>query len=49
MDRSKMAQWRRMSVRLLAALGVSVALSGCVIEPIGYPHYYHPYRYYGGY
>ena len=38
-------KWARMSVRILAAIGLSVALSGCVIEPLYGPHY-HPYRSY---
>ena len=43
------AHWARMSVRVLAAIGLSAALSGCVIEPLYGPHYYRPYRAYYGY
>ncbi len=37
-------KWARTTARVLAAIGLSVALSGCVIEPLYGPHYYHPYR-----
>ena len=49
MTMSKNHRLTRMSVRLLAAIGLSVALSGCVVEPLYGPHYYHPYRAYYGY
>lgn len=36
------------AVRVLGALGMVLALSGCVVVPAYYPqyHHYHPYRYY---
>lgn len=36
------------AVRVVGAIGVVLALSGCVVVPAYYPryHYYHPYRYY---
>ncbi len=37
---------RRGIVRVVAALGLVLALSGCVVVPAYYPHHYHPYRYY---
>ncbi len=36
----------RRAIRLAAAIGVAITLSGCIIAPYpGYyhPHYYHPY------
>ena len=34
--------------RVIGAVGMVLALSGCVVVPGYYPryHYYHPYRYY---
>ncbi len=50
MTQSKAHRLRRLTVRLLAAAGISVALSGCIIEPLWAPHYYRPYHYgYRGY
>ncbi len=49
MTTSNQRRFAKLSVRLLAAIGLSVALSGCVIEPLYGPHYYHPYRGYYGY
>jgi hypothetical protein len=45
MNPSKTTSFRRASIRILAALGVCVALSGCIVAPYGpyyrpYPHYY---------
>ncbi len=31
---------------VIAALGVAILLSGCVIVPAG-PYYYHPHHYWG--
>lgn len=40
----------RVPVRLLAAIGACIALSGCIVEPLYGPHYYRPRPYYyGGY
>ena len=36
--------WRS-TWRVVAAAGLVLALSGCVVVPAYYPHYYHPYRY----
>ena len=38
----------RRATRALAAIGMLLALSGCVVVPAYYPRhaYYHPYRYY---
>ena len=34
-------------IRALAAIGMILALSGCVVVPAYYPHHaYRPYRYY---
>jgi hypothetical protein len=48
--RSSMAMRTRwLSVaRVIGAVGMVLALSGCVVVPAYYPryHYYHPYRYY---
>ena len=41
--------WVQTTARVLAAIVMSVALSGCVIEPLYGPHYYHPYRGYSYY
>ncbi len=50
MTQSKAHRWRRVTVRVLGAIGVCVALSGCVIEPLWGPRYYRPYHYgYHGY
>lgn len=38
--------WRGIG-RLIAAAGMVLALSGCIVVPAYYPnYYYHPYRYY---
>ena len=38
----------RTALRAIAAVGLVLALSGCVVYPY-YPHYhYYPYRYYYG-
>jgi len=47
MDRLSAKTLRRLSVRLLCVIGVGIALSGCVVEPLYGPHYYRPYHYYG--
>ena len=49
MTPSNKRRFATLSARLLAAIGLSVALSGCVIEPLYGPHYYRPYRAYYGY
>jgi hypothetical protein len=50
MNQIKTKRWK-LSLRVLGAIGISVALSGCIIEPLYGPHhFYHPYRYgYSGY
>ena len=45
MNTSKTLRWQRIALRALSAVGISIALSGCVIEPLYGPHYYHPYHY----
>lgn len=39
-------RFRRLA-QVLAALGIAVTLSGCIVVPVGAPGYYrpHPYRY----
>jgi hypothetical protein len=32
------------SLRAVAAVALALALSGCVVVPAYYPHYYRPYR-----
>ncbi len=49
MGQPQAKRWRRMAARVLGAIGVSVALSGCVVEPLWGPHYYRPYHYGYGY
>ncbi len=50
MSKIMAGRWRRISLRVLGAVGVSVVLSGCIVEPLYPPHPYHPYRYgYYGY
>ncbi len=40
----------RLGLRVLSVIGISVALSGCIVEPLWGPHHYHPYHYgYYGY
>ncbi len=50
MDKIRTNRWR-LPLRVLGVIGISVALSGCIVEPLYGPHHYHPYRYgyYGGY
>jgi hypothetical protein len=38
-------RFRTIATRILAAAGLCIALSGCIVVPAGHP-YYHPYRYY---
>jgi hypothetical protein len=47
MDKIKVNRWRRMSLRVVSAIGISIALSGCIVEPLYGPHYYRPYHGYG--
>ena len=47
MDRSRIKRLQQVSVRVLAALGITLALSGCIIEPLWGPHYHR--HYHGGY
>ncbi len=49
MTQSKAGRWRRMTLRALGALGIGIALSGCIIEPLWSPHHYHPYYHDHGY
>lgn len=50
MNRIRANGWQRMSLRVLGAIGISLALSGCIVEPLYGPHRYHPYHYgYYGY
>ncbi len=53
MEKNRINRWR-LPLRMLGAIGISVALSGCIVEPLPGPyHHYHPYHYgygyYGGY
>jgi hypothetical protein len=36
--------WQRVALSLLAAMGLALALSGCVVVPV---RPYHPHYYYG--
>ena len=36
---------RHFIIRAAAAIGLCIALSGCIVVPVGHP-FYHPYRYY---
>ncbi len=51
MDKIRTNNWRRVSLRVLSVIGIGLALSGCIVEPLWGPHHYHPYHggYYGGY
>lgn len=44
MDQSRFKRWQQVSVRVLAAVGITLALSGCIVEPLWGPHYYPRYR-----
>ena len=44
MDRIKAKRQHRMLLRVLSAVGISIALSGCIVVPYG-PHYYRPFHY----
>ncbi len=44
MNGTKTRRFAGFAIRVIGAIGLSVALSGCVIEPLYGPHYYHPYR-----
>ena len=44
MDRIRAKRRHRMLLRVLSAIGISIALSGCIVVPYE-PHHYHPYRY----
>ncbi len=51
MDKGRINRWRR-PLLMLGAIGISVALSGCIVEPLHGPYYHeHPYHsgYYGRY
>lgn len=48
MQKTKSSRWRA-SLRAMLFVAAAVALSGCVIEPLYRPHYYHPHYGYGGY
>lgn len=42
--------WMKRGLRMVGALAVAAALSGCIVAPYGYgygyqPHYYHPHPY----
>lgn len=40
--------WMKRGLRMVGALAVAAALSGCIVDPYGYgyrPHYYHPHPY----
>ena len=42
-----MRTYYRGTLRAIAAVGMVLALSGCVLVPAYYPRYaYHPHRYY---
>ncbi len=44
MNRSNTKSFRAVATRVLAAAGLCIALSGCIVVPGGRP-YYHPYHY----
>ena len=50
MDQCSTKRLWRVTMRVLAAVGISIALSGCIVEPLWGPHHYRPYYgYHGGY
>ena len=47
LERAPTRGWLARGVRILCAIGMTAALSGCVVYPSGYYRpYYHPYYYY---
>lgn len=44
MNRSSTSRFLTVATRILAAAGLCIALSGCIVVPGGHP-YYHPYHY----
>lgn len=44
MTQSKTRRFRTIATRIIAAAGLCIALSGCIVVPGGHP--YHPYRFY---
>ena len=43
MSEFRTSRLRQVTVRVAAAIGLCIALSGCIVVPVGH---YHPHRYY---